>query len=59
MDKEPIFVASPEALPAILAQVISDGDIVLTQGAGNIGAVVKTLAELKLDIEKMKLAGKE
>ncbi|WP_028863348.1 UDP-N-acetylmuramate--L-alanine ligase [Psychromonas aquimarina] len=53
-DKEPIFVASPEALPGMLAQIIGDGDLVLTQGAGNIGAVVKTLAELKLDIEKMK-----
>ena len=56
-DKEPIFVATPEALPAALAQIIKDGDLVLTQGAGNIGAVVKTLAELKLDIEKMKQTG--
>lgn len=52
-DKEPIFVANAEALPGILAQVVTEGDIVLTQGAGNIGAVVKTLAELKLDIQKM------
>lgn len=51
--KEPIFVASPEVLPAMLAQIINDGDLVLTQGAGNIGAVVKTLAELQLNIEKM------
>ena len=51
---EPIFVSSPEALPGILANIIKEGDMVLTQGAGNIGAVVKTLAELKLDIEKMK-----
>ena len=57
--KEPIFVASPEALPAALAQVIGEGDIVLTQGAGNIGAVVKTLADLKLDIEKMKQVGEK
>ncbi len=56
-DKEPIFVATPEALPAALAQIIKDGDLVLTQGAGNIGAVVKTLAELKLDIEKMQQTG--
>ncbi|MCG6200363.1 UDP-N-acetylmuramate--L-alanine ligase [Psychromonas antarctica] len=55
-DKEPIFVATPEALPAMLAQVIKEGDLLITQGAGNIGAVVKTLAELKLDIEKMKQA---
>lgn len=53
-DKEPIFVATPNELPSVLAQIIEDGDLVLTQGAGNIGAVVKTLAELKLDIEKMK-----
>ena len=51
--KEPIFVASPEALPAALAKVLQGGDLVLTQGAGNIGAVVKTLADFKLDIEKM------
>tara|TARA_R110001583_G_scaffold67490_7_gene192912 strand:- start:20419 stop:21882 length:1464 start_codon:yes stop_codon:yes gene_type:complete len=57
--KEPIFVSSPEALPAMLAQVIGDGDIVLTQGAGNIGAIVKTLADLKLDIAKMKLVGEK
>lgn len=58
-DKEPIFVATPQALPAALAQIINDGDLVLTQGAGNIGMVVKTLAELKLDIEKMKISGTE
>lgn len=52
--KEPIFVATPALLPAMLAQIIDDGDLVLTQGAGNIGAVVKTLAELQLNIEKMK-----
>ncbi|MFT7052650.1 MAG: UDP-N-acetylmuramate--alanine ligase [Psychromonas sp.] len=52
--KEPIYVASPGVLPAMLAQIITDGDLVLTQGAGNIGAVVKTLAELQLNIVKMK-----
>jgi len=51
--KEPIFVESPEALPALLAKIIKEDDLVMTQGAGNIGTVVKTLAELKLDIEKM------
>lgn len=52
--KEPIYVTSPAVLPAMLAQIITDGDLVLTQGAGNIGAVVKTLAELQLNIVKMK-----
>lgn len=52
--KEPIYVGSPAVLPEMLAQIIDDGDLVLTQGAGNIGAVVKTLAELQLNIESMK-----
>ena len=52
--KEPIYVTSPAVLPAMLAQIITDGDLVMTQGAGNIGAVVKTLAELQLNIVKMK-----
>lgn len=52
--KEPIYVTSPAVLPAMLAQIITDGDLVMTQGAGNIGAVVKTLAELQLNIIKMK-----
>ncbi|WP_369434552.1 UDP-N-acetylmuramate--L-alanine ligase [Psychromonas sp. MME1] len=57
--KEPIFVPTPEALPMMLAQIIGDGDIVLTQGAGNIGGVVKLLAELQLDIQKMQQVGNE
>ena len=52
--KEPIFVPTASDLPRILADVITDNDIVITQGAGNIGAVVKTLAQLKLDIKQMK-----
>ncbi len=43
----------------MLAQIIGDGDIVLTQGAGNIGGVVKLLAELQLDIQKMQQVGNE
>ena len=50
---EPVYVASPELLPARLATVIEGGDLVLTQGAGNIGVVAKKLAVMKLDITKM------
>ncbi|RJG50037.1 UDP-N-acetylmuramate--L-alanine ligase [Motilimonas pumila] len=53
-DKEPVHVATIEQLPAVLADLLQDGDIVLTQGAGNIGAAVKQLADLELNIEKMK-----
>jgi len=50
---EPIFVATIEQVPERLAQVISQGDLVLTQGAGSVGSLAKTLSELKLDIKTM------
>ncbi|WP_263363622.1 glutamate ligase domain-containing protein, partial [Candidatus Enterovibrio escicola] len=46
---DPIFVPDVKLLPAALAAVIQPGDLVLTQGAGDIGKVAKKLAELKLD----------
>lgn len=51
---EPYFVPSPNQVPATLADIIRDGDIVLTQGAGNVGKMAKILSGLKLDIAKMK-----
>ncbi|MFD2097552.1 UDP-N-acetylmuramate--L-alanine ligase [Corallincola platygyrae] len=54
---DPVFVATPEELPAKLAEQLQEGDLVLTQGAGNVGAVAKRLAALKLDIAAMKATG--
>ncbi|KKO45048.1 UDP-N-acetylmuramate--alanine ligase [Arsukibacterium ikkense] len=51
---EPVYVAEPAALAGALAEVLADGDIVLTQGAGNIGSLVKELAAVKLDIVRLK-----
>ncbi|WP_095497754.1 UDP-N-acetylmuramate--L-alanine ligase [Paraferrimonas haliotis] len=51
---DPIFVATPEQLPGVLAGVLQDGDLVLTQGAGNIGQLAKTLAETRLKIDVLK-----
>lgn len=51
---EPIFVATPDELPAVLAEHLQDGDLVLTQGAGNVGGVAKDLAAMKMNIETMK-----
>ena len=51
---EPIHIASPEELPNVLANVLVDGDLLVTQGAGNIGSVVKTLVETKLDKTALK-----
>lgn len=50
---DPIYVALPEDIPAELANVIQDGDVVITQGAGNINSIIKTLIEYKMDISAM------
>jgi len=51
---DPIYVATPADLPAALADVLQDGDVLLTQGAGNIGALAKQLAASKLAISALK-----
>ena len=51
---DPIYVAEPAELAPSLADVLQDGDVVLTQGAGNIGALVKKLAAMQMNIEQLK-----
>jgi UDP-N-acetylmuramate--alanine ligase len=41
--KEPVFVERVEELAESLRAVVHDGDVVLTMGAGNIGAVAQDL----------------
>ena len=50
---DPIFIPDISALPSVLANVLQDGDLVLTQGAGDIGKVAKQLASLELNLDKM------
>lgn len=45
---KPIFIASHLDLPEVLAKELKDGDVLLTQGAGNIGAIAATLASSQL-----------
>lgn len=45
---DPILVSDLATLPEILVQVLRGGDLVLTQGAGNIGKVARQLAEQTL-----------
>ena len=54
---DPIFVPQAESLPAILANIIQNDDLVLTQGAGDVGKIARQLAELELNIETMKTLG--
>ena len=49
---DPIFVASPEQLADILPDVLQAGDLLMTQGAGNIGALSRQLAATELGFNK-------
>ncbi|QSX37605.1 UDP-N-acetylmuramate--L-alanine ligase [Shewanella sedimentimangrovi] len=49
---EPIFVAGPDQLAPLLADVLADGDLLLCQGAGNIGALSRQLAASELGFAK-------
>jgi UDP-N-acetylmuramate--alanine ligase len=44
----PVFIEQHDALPAVLARELQDGDVLLTQGAGNIGAIAAKLAATEL-----------
>lgn len=50
---EPIYVSDKDELPLLLAEVLRDQDIVLTQGAGNIGQIAKGLQTVKLKITEL------
>ena len=43
---EPVFVESLEDLQPVLADILADGDLVLTMGAGDIGAYAAKLPQL-------------
>ncbi|AMX02064.1 UDP-N-acetylmuramate--L-alanine ligase [Microbulbifer thermotolerans] len=45
---DPIFVETVEQVPPLLADLLEPGDIVLTQGAGNVGALAQQLASWRL-----------
>ncbi len=45
---DPIFVEGVDAVPAIIKDVVQADDIIITQGAGNIGSLATTLAKRKL-----------
>jgi UDP-N-acetylmuramate--alanine ligase len=44
-DVEPIYVGSLDKLDGILDNVVNDGDIVMTQGAGNVSQVAQSLVK--------------
>jgi UDP-N-acetylmuramate--alanine ligase len=50
---DPIYVSEPSELPAELSNIIQGGDVVITQGAGNINSVLQTLVACEMKIEKL------
>jgi len=52
---EPVFVEQLEELAGVLEDVLVDGDLVLTMGAGDIGGYAQTLPELLSDVPSLKV----
>ena len=42
-ETDPVFVDDPKKLPGLLQKMLQDGDMLVTQGAGNIGAIAQHL----------------
>ena len=52
---DPIFVEDQEELKATLAAVVKDGDLIVTQGAGNVGGIAKNWSNENLSfIDELK-----
>ncbi|MEH6530178.1 MAG: UDP-N-acetylmuramate--L-alanine ligase [Photobacterium frigidiphilum] len=51
---DPIFVPTHEDLPSVLANILQNDDLLLTQGAGDVGKIARQLADLQLDIAAMR-----
>ncbi len=45
---DPILVSDPALAAEMLAPVLTGNDLILVQGAGNIGKIARSLAEIKL-----------
>jgi len=43
---DPIFVEQIEDVPTVLSGIVEEGDVVITQGAGNIGRLAQELATM-------------
>lgn len=54
-DVDPLFIEHKQELPALLANVLRPGDILITQGAGDVGGISLRLAQAKLVLDEVEL----
>ncbi|WP_372612265.1 UDP-N-acetylmuramate--L-alanine ligase [Halomonas sp.] len=52
---DPIFVQDKSELPKLLARVLRPDDILITQGAGDVGGISLSLAEAALQLDEVAL----
>ena len=52
---DPLFVEHKQELPALLNNVLRPGDILITQGAGDVGGISMRLAQAKLEMDEVAL----
>lgn len=52
---DPIFVQHKSELPGLLARVLRPDDILITQGAGDVGGIALSLAEAALKLDEVTL----
>ncbi len=45
---EPIYVSDPTQLPQIMASLLKHGDMLITQGAGNVGAIAREMVTARV-----------
>lgn len=52
---DPLFVEHKQELPALLGNVLRPDDILITQGAGDVGGISLRLAHAKLELDEVEL----
>jgi UDP-N-acetylmuramate--alanine ligase len=52
---DPLFVEDKGELPRLLSNVLRDGDILITQGAGDVGGISLSLAACRLQFDEVTL----
>lgn len=52
---DPLFVEHKQELPSLLANVLRPGDILITQGAGDVGGISLRLAQAQLAMKEVAL----